>query len=156
VVFRDVLPKVKKYSLLFTPCRGVFTFNFPHIAEYPFYMECGKGNFVKKNNFMKKMLIRKIPVIIGLAALGIIVFGSAVMLLWNGILTSVLHIGAITFWQAVGILLLAKILFGGFRGRRRHGGWREKRLQWQNMTPEEREKFRGRCHTHYKVAGGAQ
>lgn len=102
------------------------------------------------------MFIRKIPFIIGVAALGIIVFGGTVMLLWNGILTSVLHIGAITFWQAAGILLLAKILFGGFGGRHRHGGWREKRLRWQNMTPEEKDNFGGRCHMHYKVVGNAQ
>jgi Ca2+/H+ antiporter, TMEM165/GDT1 family len=105
---------------------------------------------------MKKMLIRKIPFIIGIAAVGIIVFGSAVMLLWNGILTSVLRISAITFWQATGILLLAKILFGGFRGRRWHGGWREKRLHWQNMTQEEKENFKGHCHVHYKTAGNEQ
>src|SRR5580698_4912296 len=102
---------------------------------------------------MKKMFIRKIPFIIGIAALGVMVFGGAVMLLWNGILTSVLHISAISLWQAIGILLLAKILFGGFRGRRWHGGWREKRLRWQNMTQEEREKFGSRWHMSYKVAG---
>ena len=94
---------------------------------------------------MKKMFIRKIPVVIAIVALGIIGFGGAVMLLWNGILTSVLHIGAITFWQAVGILLLAKILFGGPRGRRWHGGWREKRFRWKNMTQDEKEHFQSRC-----------
>ena len=106
------------------------------------------------------MLIRKIPVIIGIAALGIIVFGGAVMLLWNGILTTVLHMSAITFWQAIGILLLAKILFGGFRGRRWHGGWREKRLRWQHMTLEEKDSdsYRdgGRCQMNYKAAGNEQ
>ena len=48
---------------------------------------------------------------------------------------------AISFWQAVGILLLSKILFGGFRGR---GGmsWRHRMGErWERMSPEEREKF---------------
>lgn len=105
---------------------------------------------------MKKMLIRKIPFVLGIAALGIAVFGGTVMLLWNGILTSVLHISAITFWQATGILLLAKILFGGYRGRRWHGGWREKRLRWQNMTEEEREGLQSHCGRRFKAAGAEQ
>src|SRR5882724_1325872 len=83
-------------------------------------------------------------------------FGYIVMSLWNAILPAVIHVGVITFWQAIGILVLAKILFGGFPGGRR-GGWANKRAQWrrkmdekwQNMTPEERQKFqqqwRERC-----------
>ena len=51
----------------------------------------------------------------------------------------------ITFWQALGLLVLSKILFGGFH---RHGGrdrarWRQRmKDRWEQMTPEEREKFR--------------
>jgi hypothetical protein len=68
------------------------------------------------------------------------------MSLWNAILPAVIHVGVITFWQALGILLLSKILFGGFHG----GGWRGGRERWKhgmkekwtNMTPEEREKFK--------------
>jgi len=50
----------------------------------------------------------------------------------------------ITLWQALGILILSKILFGGFRGRPGYGGpWRRRMSErWQRMTPEEREKFR--------------
>ncbi len=43
------------------------------------------------------------------------------MALWNNILVDVLHVGAITFWQALGIFTLAKILFGGSPGGR--GKW---------------------------------
>ena len=73
---------------------------------------------------------------------------AAVMALWNAILPAVLGVNAITFWQALGILVLSKILFGGF-GRR--GGWNgggrhqwRKGMQekWANMTPDEREKFK--------------
>ncbi len=89
--------------------------------------------------FRKFMMI--LP--IGLAA--ITVFGFIVMGLWNAILPAVLHVGVISFWQALGILLLSKILFGGF-----HGGWKNGRRQqwkekmnekWMNMSPEEKEKF---------------
>lgn len=64
------------------------------------------------------------------------------MLLWNNVLTPVLHVGALSIWQAAGILLLSKILFGGFKGRHMAGGhFMKKRMfmKWENMTPEQRE-----------------
>ena len=77
----------------------------------------------------------------------VLVFGAIVMGLWNAILPAVLGVKAITFLQALGILLLSKILFGGFG---RGGGWRGRRQHWKNnmqekfanMTPEERENFK--------------
>jgi len=107
---------------------------------------------------MKKFMIRKIPVVIIIAALGILVFSSIVMLLWNSILPVVLHVSAITLWQAAGILLLSKILFGGFRGRRgMGGGYLKKRIFWHSMTPEEKEKMQhfGGCYRQYGNKGGA-
>jgi Ca2+/H+ antiporter, TMEM165/GDT1 family len=87
---------------------------------------------------------RKIFFIIPFALLGVAVFTEIVMLLWNNVLAVVLHISTITFWQALGLLVLSKILFSGFRGG--HWGrhqWREKMQQrWMNMTPEEKEKFK--------------
>lgn len=78
--------------------------------------------------------------------IAVTVFGLIVMGLWNNILVQVLSVKVISFWQALGILLLSKILFGGFHGR---GGWRggpawkEKMKQrWDKMTPDEREKFK--------------
>ena len=76
----------------------------------------------------------------------VFIFGSVVMLLWNAILPAVLGVKIITFWQAIGILVLSKILFGGFmhghsRGKfhgHRHN-WHEK---WMHLSPEEREKMR--------------
>ncbi len=83
---------------------------------------------------MKKNWKRKIPLIILLATAGAAAFSGLVMLLWNGILPSLFHVSIITFWQAAGLLLLARLLFGGFRGRRHrmmggcHGGHRN----WQH------------------------
>jgi hypothetical protein len=97
-----------------------------------------------KKKIMKKTWIRKIPVVIALVTLGVFAFSGVVMLLWNSILPAVFHISAITLWQAMGILLLSKILFGGFRGRRGMGGWRGKKQmfgKWEQMTPEERQMF---------------
>lgn len=67
-----------------------------------------------------------------------------VMLLWNAILPSVLHVTTVTYWQAAGILLLSKILFGGFHGRGRWHGMKQRRMEekWQNMSPEEKEQFK--------------
>ena len=88
---------------------------------------------------------RRILFFILIAAVAILFFGSVVMLLWNNILSPVLKISTITFAQGLGILVLSKILFGGFRGgwgSRRHY-WKQRMTQkWNNMTPEEREKFK--------------
>ena len=71
-----------------------------------------------------------------------------VMSLWNGVLTAVLHVSTITFWQAAGILVLSKILFGFGGGpwkRRDPKGhvWRKQMMEkWSSMTPEERIKFK--------------
>ncbi len=80
-----------------------------------------------------------------IAAVAILVFGGVVMLLWNNVLATVTNVHTITFVQALGILVLSKILFGGFRGgwgpRRYY--WKQRMAQkWNNMTPEEREKFK--------------
>jgi len=78
-----------------------------------------------------------------IAPIAIFVFGKVVMLLWNNVLTPVLHVSEITFWQGLGILVLAKILFGSFGGR---GGsnhyYRKHRMMWNTMTPEQKEKFK--------------
>ncbi len=91
---------------------------------------------------------------IPLFILGFFLFGLIVMLLWNAILPQVTGVTAITFWQAIGLLALSKILFGGFRYS---GGWSGGGYQWKHrmenkwakMTPEEREKlkqeWRARC-----------
>ncbi len=85
------------------------------------------------------------------AVLFVTVFSFVVMRLWNWLLPALFGWHLISFWQALGILVLSKILFGGFRGRPgRHMYWRHRMAErWEHMTPEEREKFReamrGRC-----------
>ena len=68
-----------------------------------------------------------------------------VMLLWNALVPSLFAGPVLGFWQAVGLLVLCRILFGGFRGRGGPPGWKHHRAwhdRWQRMTPEERERFR--------------
>jgi hypothetical protein len=78
------------------------------------------------------------------AALAVAVFSFAVMSLWNVLMPAIFAAKAISFWQALGLLVLSKILFGGFRGFPRGGpGWRRRMAErWEKMTPEEREKFK--------------
>ncbi len=80
--------------------------------------------------------------VIGITA--IVVFGFIVMSLWNWLAPAVFGARTINFGQALGILVLSKILFGGFRGRPGYGEhWRRRMsARWEQMTPEEREKFR--------------
>lgn len=110
---------------------------------------------------MTKFWLRKVIMFVIFFIAAVLLFGTIVMELWNAILPLVLGVKAITFLQALGILLLSKILFGGF-GRR--GGWHGGRgrhwghnmqEKWSSMTPEEREKFksewRSRCGGRWKM-----
>lgn len=76
--------------------------------------------------------------------------GAVVMLLWNAVVPGLFgNALPIDYPHALGLLVLCRILFGGFRG---HGGWHRGMhghrhghghwAKWQAMTPEEREKFR--------------
>jgi len=93
---------------------------------------------------MKRFWIRKVVGFICLAVVGVLVFSGIVMSLWNALLPELFHFPVISFWQALGLLILSKLLFGGFRGGGpRGGGWKDKMKQrWMNMTPEEKEKFK--------------
>lgn len=99
---------------------------------------------------MRRFSARKIAGIVCLVILGIAAFGSVVMLLWNALMPDIFHLPAISFWQALGLLVLTKVLFSGFRGGGPRGRMKDRlREKWMNMTPEEREKFKqgwgGRC-----------
>lgn len=81
------------------------------------------------------------------APLGILLFvtigGEVVKQLWNWLLPSIVGWRQITFWQAIGLLALCRILFGGFGFRHsdRFSFRRRMRQRWEGMTPEERERF---------------
>ena len=71
----------------------------------------------------------------------IAVGGLAVQQLWNWLLPALFDARRITFWQALGLLALTRILFGGFGSRGGYGGHRRGRKHWRGMTAEERERF---------------
>jgi hypothetical protein len=70
------------------------------------------------------------------------VFGFVVKALWNWLMPSLFGLHALTFWQALGLLVLSWILFGGLRGGPGRYGRRRFRERWEEMTPEQREKLR--------------
>src|ERR1700722_16704278 len=87
---------------------------------------------------------KKVIGIIILAIIGVFVFGSIVMLLWNALMPVIFHLPLISFWQALGLLILTKILFSGFRGGGPRAQWKKDKLKdaWKNMTPEQKEKLK--------------
>jgi len=94
---------------------------------------------------MRGIRFWKVLKIVALVAIALAVFGFVTMHLWNWLMPAVFGLRTITFAQALGLLVLGKILFGGFHrggcgGRR---GWRRQmKERWEQMTPEERERFR--------------
>ena len=99
----------------------------------------------KKWIWMAPLAILAIPVFIFIG-------GELVMHLWNWNLPAVFGWRQITFWQALGLFALCRILFGGFglggggshRSQRRMRQRVSERMaeRWEQMTPEEREKLR--------------
>ena len=80
-----------------------------------------------------------------MAAMGLLaltVFGFVVMNLWNWLAPAVFGGRMVTFWQALGLLVLARILFGGWHGHPGHRMRGRMLEKWAEMTPEERERFR--------------
>jgi hypothetical protein len=78
--------------------------------------------------------------IVGMTVLGLVgaviiafLFGSLVMLLWNWLMPPLLHAGTINYWQAFGLVILAKILFGGSGGGHYgpgHRVWKKRARRW--------------------------
>ncbi|MGI9531930.1 hypothetical protein, partial [Lutimonas sp.] len=87
---------------------------------------------------------RKKPLLFLLIPIGIALLVWVVMLLWNAILPEVIGVNAITYWQALGIFVLSKILFGGFkRGGPRPGKFKRNfRNKLMNMSDEEKAAFK--------------
>lgn len=105
---------------------------------------------------MKKLFYERrfIFIPIGVAAILALV-SFVVMQLWNNLLPDILHVGTITYWQAMGIFILCKILFGfGPKGGRGGGApWMRRKQMMQErlagMSPEERERFKKQMESRF-------
>jgi hypothetical protein len=98
---------------------------------------------------------RRLALVAPLAILGIALFvaigGGIVQLLWNWLLPPLAGWREIGFWQALGILALCRVLFGGhgWRGPVRSGFRRRMEERCERLTPEERERFRQRMRERF-------
>jgi len=105
--------------------------------------------------------VKKLLWIAPLAVLGMLVFitlgGVIVMQLWNWLLPPLFGWHQITFWQALGLLALCRILFGGFGFRSSGRSMMSRRMEehCEHMTPEERERFRQRMGERFGFGPGA-
>ena len=85
-----------------------------------------------------KMIVFGIVSIIAMAAI--------VMWIWNWLVPDLFHGPMISFWQALGLMLLTRILFRGFHGMKGRGmqsyNWGHWKDRMEKMSPEQREKMR--------------
>jgi hypothetical protein len=107
-------------------------------------------NEATRRNQMRSRWIFRILKFAAFLAVAFLVFGFVVTRLWNFVMPPLFGFHLITFWQAVALVILGKLLFGGFRPRPGGMFWGGRmRERWEQMTPEQREKFRegmrGRC-----------
>jgi len=75
-------------------------------------------------------------------------FSAAAMFLWNALMPQVFALPVLSYWQSMGMVILAKIFFGGMGpgrmgmrgfGIARHGN--PLREKWLNMSEDERKEF---------------
>lgn len=104
--------------------------------------------------------------IIKIAAMGLLFVALVawlVMGLWNWLMPFLFNAKVITYWQAMGLLVLCKILFGGVKGAWGHrqcnqydkGYWKDKlESRMANMSDEEREKFKQQFYNKCKDKWG--
>jgi len=106
--------------------------------------------------------MRKRRWIIPAAMVGIPLFlfigGEVVMRLWNWLLPALFGWKTLGFWQALGLLALCRILFGGLGHGGRGGGPRGRhwRRGCRDMSPEDKEKFRHAMQEGFGIGAGGE
>lgn len=93
---------------------------------------------------MRRHWLMKVAAFLVFAPIFVAALTFVVMSLWNALIPSLFAGPVLGFWQAAGLLVLCRILFGGFRGRGGphrwgHRGWYDR---WHRMSADERERFR--------------
>ncbi len=87
---------------------------------------------------------------IGATILALFAFSALLMVLWNALIPDIFGLTTINYWQALGLAVLSKMIFGGLPDRRSHDfnerrerfwGNSPAREKWMNMSAEEREEF---------------
>ena len=93
---------------------------------------------------MERRVVKVFGILL-LIFIAIVAGGQSVLQLWNWLVPNLFGLKPITFWQAVGLLALCRLLFGGFGlagGPRRRSEWGHRmRERFGHMTPEQRDAF---------------
>ena len=107
-------------------------------------------------NLKKVEIMRRLKFLMPVGFLAVAALISVVvMALWNWLMPAVFGLGTIGFWQAAGIFVLSRILFGGFGGgqgfrkRKHHAGGHPILNKWKNMTPGQRQEFVRKRREHF-------
>ena len=95
---------------------------------------------------MRKKWILIVPIAIAGMLVVTFIGGEVVKLLWNWLMPSLFGWPVLSFWQALGLLVLCRILFGGLGRHGSRTGWGRR---WDSMTPEERERVRQRMRARW-------
>ncbi|MDQ3047018.1 MAG: hypothetical protein M3R27_05670 [Bacteroidota bacterium] len=106
----------------------------------------------------KYKIIFALKIVFGITAF-LIVLGFGTMFLWNWLVPTLFNGPVVTYWQAIGLLALCKILFGGCGKGFKKGGRCGDRSHWKarmeermkNMSPEERERIKDRCKSKFRM-----
>lgn len=98
---------------------------------------------VEGRRFTGRRVAKGVAILI-MGAAAVALAGLVAQALWNALMPAIFGLKAIHFWQALGLLILGRLLFGGFHGHRGLGYRRRRRMleRWDRMSPEERERFR--------------
>ncbi len=99
-----------------------------------------------KDNFMRNKFVR-IPLFILAGGAAILAFSFVTMHLWNALIPDIFHFSPITYWQALGLLVLSKLFFsGGMQGHRAKHNCRSSKsdfeTKFKDFSPEDREKIK--------------
>ena len=99
------------------------------------------------NKRVQKWVGIAIAAMVGVALL-VAIGGAVVMLLWNWLAPDLFHLPQVTFWQALGLLALCRILFGSIGGFGHSSARARRRMseRSEHMTPQEREQLRHEIH----------
>lgn len=96
---------------------------------------------------MNKRWMKMLVLILIWGAIAVAGFGSAIWQLWNWLMPELFGLPAIGFWQAVGLMGLSWLLFGGWRGAGGLGGPRHHGRK-HGLTAEERERIKSSMDRH--------
>ncbi len=109
--------------------------------------------YKNKKSYLRRFHPLKVLLFIGMGILFMAFVGTVVMLLWNAVLPKVTGFKPITFWEALGIFLLFRILTGSIRhgfgfGKKRGHHRRKWKKKWRHMTDDDKQKFKQKWQEH--------